>query len=166
MAESKGEELIRKAMSLIKKEDIVHRGFMKPIEIALKTLKTDPDNSELTASSLPAGLKIIEKKAIEFNNYQTVDVQEIDLSKPLAELELSSQNNMLSLMKQKEGIELVICICMYSEDKKMLKRTLAGVEENIANLVALEHLDPDKIGVFLMMDGIEKVDSSVVSYFE
>lgn len=54
---------------------------------------------------------------------------------------------------------------MYSEDKRMLKRTLAGVEENIANLVALEGLDPDQIGVFLMMDGIEKVDESVESYF-
>lgn len=94
-----------------------------------------------------------------------MDVQEIDLTNSMTELELSSQNNMLSLMKQKEGIELAICICMYSEDKKMLKRTLAGVEENIANLVALEHLNPDKIGVFLMMDGIEKVDSSIVDYF-
>ena len=74
-------------------------------------------------------------------------------------------------MKQKEGIELAICICMYSEDKKMLKNTLAGVSENIANLVALEkiggrELDPDKIGVFIMMDGIEKVDPTVIDYFE
>jgi hypothetical protein len=36
----------------------------------------------------------------------------------------------------KNAIKLAICICMYSEDKKMLKSTLAGVSENIANLVA------------------------------
>ena len=54
---------------------------------------------------------------------------------------------------------------MYSEDKKMLKSTLAGVAENVANLVAYEGLDPDDIGVFVMMDGIEKVDSSIISYF-
>lgn len=54
---------------------------------------------------------------------------------------------------------------MYSEDKKMLKSTLAGVSENIANIVALEGVNPDKIGVFVMMDGIEKVDKSVVDYF-
>lgn len=72
---------------------------------------------------------------------------------------------MLSLMKTREGIELAICICMYSEEKKMLKSTLAGVAENIANLVALEGLDPDKIGVFVIMDGIEKVDKSIVDYF-
>lgn len=54
---------------------------------------------------------------------------------------------------------------MYSEDKKMLKSTLAGVSENIANLVAVEGIDPDKIGVFVMMDGIQKVDKSIVDYF-
>ena len=73
---------------------------------------------------------------------------------------------MLSLMKKAEGIELAICICMYSEDKKMLKSTIAGVMENIANLVAFEGIDPDKIGVFIMMDGIEKVDLSIIDYFE
>ena len=73
---------------------------------------------------------------------------------------------MLSLMKKTEGIELAICICMYSEDKKMLKSTIAGVSENIANLVAFEGLNPDKIGVFIMMDGIEKVDLSILEYFE
>jgi hypothetical protein len=43
---------------------------------------------------------------------------------------------------------------MYSEDKKMLKSTLAGVAENISNLVAKNGIDPDKIGVFVIMDGI------------
>jgi len=72
---------------------------------------------------------------------------------------------MLSLMKQKEGLELAICICMYSEDKKMLKSTLAGVAENIMNLVGFEKMDPDKIGVFVMMDGILKVDQTTIDYF-
>jgi hypothetical protein len=48
----------------------------------------------------------------------------------------------------------------------MLKSTLAGIAENIANLVAYEGMDPDDIGVFVMMDGIEKVDDSIVGYFE
>jgi len=55
---------------------------------------------------------------------------------------------------------------MYSEDKKMLKSTLSGVADNIANLVAYENMNPDQIGVFVMMDGIEKVDPSVIDYFE
>lgn len=48
----------------------------------------------------------------------------------------------------------------------MLKSTLAGVAENIANFVAMEGMDPDKIGVFVLMDGIQKVDASIVDYFE
>jgi hypothetical protein len=30
-------------------------------------------------------------------------------------------------MKKAEGIELAICVCMYSENKKMLKSTIAGI---------------------------------------
>lgn len=30
----------------------------------------------------------------------------------------------------------------------------------------MEGMDPDKIGVFVLMDGIQKVDSSIVDYFE
>jgi hypothetical protein len=93
------------------------------------------------------------------------DVQEILEGQSFDTLQTLNQDNMLSLMKTREGIELAICICMYSEQKKMLKSTLAGVAENIANLVALEGLDPDKIGVFVIMDGIEKVDKSIVDYF-
>ena len=48
----------------------------------------------------------------------------------------------------------------------MLKSTLAGIADNIANMVAYEGIDPDDIGVFVMMDGIEKVDDSIISYFE
>jgi hypothetical protein len=40
----------------------------------------------------------------------------------------------------------------------MLKNTLAGISENIANIVAYEGVDPDDIGVVVMMDGIESVD--------
>jgi hypothetical protein len=77
----------------------------------------------------------------------------------------NNQDNILSLMKSKEGIELAICVCMYSESKKMLKSTLSGISENISNLILHEGLDPDKIGVFIIMDGIEKVDTSVIDYF-
>ena len=38
------------------------------------------------------------------------------------------QDNLLSMMKTKEGIEVAICVCMYSENKRMLKSTLAGVK--------------------------------------
>jgi len=48
----------------------------------------------------------------------------------------------------------------------MLKSTLAGVGENIINMVKNGIIsDCDKIGVFVLMDGIEKVHESVVDYF-
>lgn len=48
----------------------------------------------------------------------------------------------------------------------MLKSTLAGVSENIAALALQEGISPDKVGVFVVMDGIEKVDESVIDYFQ
>jgi hypothetical protein len=50
---------------------------------------------------------------------------------------------------------------MYSEDKKMLKNTLAGVAENI-DLFVKGGISTDKIAVICVMDGIEKVDPSIV----
>lgn len=38
--ESKAEKLMNSAMKNIKEEDILHRGFLKPIEVVLKTHKT------------------------------------------------------------------------------------------------------------------------------
>lgn len=54
---------------------------------------------------------------------------------------------------------------MYSQDKRSLKTTLAGIGQNIDRLVA-GGMDPDKIAVFCIMDGIEFVDSTVVEYFQ
>ena len=138
------------------KEDITHKGFLKPLEIALKTYKTEMHEKEnpLQRDSLPAGLKIAIKQSLESEKRNLKDVLEIYDAETYRNIRLSSMDNMLAFMKQTEGIELAICICMYSEDKKMLKNTLAGVADNIANLVAFEKIDPDKIGVFVMMDGI------------
>ena len=61
---------------------------------------------------------------------------------------------MISVLKGLKSLKLAICVCMYSEDRKMLKSTLAGISGNIANLVAKEDMNPDDIGVFIMMDGI------------
>lgn len=166
MAEAQANEIIQKVMSMIKPEDIAHRGFLKPIEIALKTYKTDPESAVHTATSLPKGLKLVVRESANSPKYELHDIGAIEQDTPFDEVRKESMDNLLSLMKRREGIELAICICMYSEDRKMLKNTLAGVEENIQNLVALEGLDPDQIGVFVIMDGIEKVHDSVVEYFE
>ena len=66
---------------------------------------------------------------------------------------------MISLLKREEteegkpGLKLAICICMYSEDKAMLKKTLAGVQENIAAFEK-KGVSSHEIAVFVIMDGI------------
>ena len=122
--------MVEKACSRIKKEDIVHRGFLKPIEIALKTYKSEVlegEETKLKPGSLPAGLKIAVKPTLDSDVHFLTDVEEIKNNPPYNVIKENNQDNMLALMKCKEGIELAICICMYSEDKKMLKNTLAGV---------------------------------------
>lgn len=128
------QQLVQTALSKVKREDIAHRGFLKPIEIALKTSTTERDSEKpLKPGSLPAGLKITFKD--EQNRRNLRNIEEVD-SQNWEDLKMNNQNNMLSLIKQREGIELAICVCMYSEDKKMLKSTLAGIAENISNIVA------------------------------
>jgi hypothetical protein len=46
----------------------------------------------------------------------------------------------------------------------MLRKTLAGVSNNIANFVR-NGISSDDIVVAVIMDGIEKVDPSVVDFF-
>lgn len=46
----------------------------------------------------------------------------------------------------------------------MLRKTLAGVSNNIATFVA-NGISSDDIVVVVVMDGIEKVDPSVVGFF-
>ena len=122
-------------------------------------------DSNIKPGSLPCGLKVA-VKAPDSDKRTLRPIETIQPNHSYLTLTENSQDNLLSLMKRPEGIEIAICVCMYSEDKKMLKSTLAGIAENIANIVAYENVDPDKIGVFIMMDGIEKVDRSVVEYFE
>ena len=154
------EQLSKIAFSKIKDEDLMHRGFLKPIEIALKTYKTQLNavNNKLKSNSLPSGLKIVVKESINLSKYELTDVLEIQAADSFEVMKANNQNNLLSLMKDKAGIQLAICVCMYSEDKKMLKSTLAGIQENIANIVSkqsrLHGITSDKIGVFVLMDGI------------
>ena len=60
MTERVAQEIIDKAMKMVKDEDVVHKGFLKPIEIALKTAKTEimEDDNRMKEGSLADGLKI------------------------------------------------------------------------------------------------------------
>lgn len=48
------------------------------------------------------------------------------------DIKLAGCDNLISLLKPasksiKSGLKVAICVCMYSEDKSMLKRTLSGI---------------------------------------
>jgi hypothetical protein len=51
-------------------------------------------------------------------------------------------------------MKVAICVCMYSEDKFMLKRTLSGISQNILNFHK-NGISSHEIGIFVIMDGIE-----------
>lgn len=53
---------------------------------------------------------------------------------------------------------------MYNEDKSMLKRTLSGITKNIKTFFE-NGVHYNDIGVFVIMDGIEKVDFGVEQFF-
>ena len=42
--ESEADRLVHVAFNMISIDDIVHRGFLKPFEIALKTYETEKDD--------------------------------------------------------------------------------------------------------------------------
>ena len=67
-------------------------------------------------------------------------------------------------MKTHGNIEMAICVCMYKEDRTMLNNTLQGIGENIINLYK-QGVDPDKIVVIILQDGIEKMDKSILEMF-
>ena len=53
---------------------------------------------------------------------------------------------------------------MYSENKSMLRKTLTGVAHNIDTFTK-NGISSDKIAVCVVMDGIEKVDSTTCDFF-
>lgn len=125
----------------------------------------------MDSDSLAFGLKQAVKKDISLNQYVLQDFNSFeDLSPSYRNIQYVRQNNydnLISLLKPRQSsghIQICICICMYSEDKGMLRKTLAGVSNNIATFVQ-NGLSPDEIIVAVIMDGIQKVDPSVVDLF-
>lgn len=61
-------EMIRHFMSQVKTEDLLNVAFMKPVEVTLRTNKTD---KAVPVESLPAGLMLVVKEnGINDNKYK------------------------------------------------------------------------------------------------
>lgn len=103
------------------------------MEFALRTNKTDPT---VPPNVLPQGMMVaVKEHSIEDNKYSLTRLEAVDPNLTLHELRKKQQDNYVSLLKRPEGVELAICVCMYSEDKPMLKRTLRGIADNIHELI-------------------------------
>ena len=183
-------EMIGHFMSEVRQEDFLNIGFMKPIEVSLRTHRTDKN---VSAESLPQGLLMaVKDQGINDNKFKLKPIEPISHEvNTLQQLRDQNLDNYISLLKKPKGeepvemapvqresmvedevkepphhgLELGICISMCKEEKKLLKRTLVGVTENIDEMIR-SGMCPDDIFVVVMMDGITNVDKSLFEYFE
>jgi hypothetical protein len=163
-------ELSDTVLGKINEGDLVHKVFLKPIELLLRTNKVD---KTVNSRDLPQGLmQALKINSISDNTYEPVAIPALDPASSFQQTCEDNADNLISFLKYRpdseersRGLELAICVCMYSEGKTMLKDSIRGIEDNIAKMV-LSGVSPDSIAVLVIMDGIEKVDESVVSYFE
>lgn len=93
-----GKKLANIALAKLRKEDIIHRGFLRPLEIALKTrssetnytlssriapehqqfMPEDESQSHVAPNSLPCGLRIAVKQSICDNRFILKDVTAVE----------------------------------------------------------------------------------------
>lgn len=92
--------MIEHFMAQVKIEDLINVGFMKPIELALRTHKND---SSIPQDSLPKGLMIACKNSINDNKYSLTSIQPIqEEHKSLEDLKAKHMDNYISLLKKPE----------------------------------------------------------------
>lgn len=117
-------------------------------------------------------MQALKINGISDNAYEPLAIPALNPNDTLEKTQEDNADNLISFLKNQpereeggKGLELAICVCMYSENKTMLKDSIKGIEDNVAKLI-VGGVNPDSIAVFVIMDGIEKVDASVVDYFE
>lgn len=110
----------------------MHQVFLKPIELALKS---QGQVGDVIIGELPCGIRqAVKANSIMDNCYELQDFKEIEPADTLKNLEDNSKDNLISYLKGRpsedlngKGIELAICVCMYSENKQMLKDSIKGI---------------------------------------
>ena len=160
---------VKQVIEANREADLFHKAFLKPIEIQLKTWKTEKDPSN--KGSLPYGILQIIKSDIGKNKFESDTIKSFGSldekqKKDYKFLCENNYDNLLSLIKEDDrpSLRVAICVCMYSQDKTQLKKTFNGIANNIATFVK-NGIPSDEIGVFFIMDGIDVVNESVVEFF-
>ncbi|KRW99162.1 hypothetical protein PPERSA_07405 [Pseudocohnilembus persalinus] len=62
-------------------------------------------------------------------------------------------------------IKMLICVTMYAEDRKMLEKTLKGIQKNVRNFNLQYNISPEQIVVVVLQDGIMKMQEEMVDFF-
>ncbi len=90
--------MIEHFMGQVKTEDLLNIGFMRPIEVALRTHKHD---KQVPADSLPKGLMIACKNSINDNKYSLSPIHPIgEEQRFLEDLRSKHMDNYISLLKK------------------------------------------------------------------
>ncbi len=108
------------------------------------------------------------KTDISKNKFEAIDIpifSHEEAPQSYGEMQAKNVDNIFTMVKSLNNFKVGICVCMYSEDKSALESTLVGIGENIDRFVR-NGVSSDQIGVFVIIDGIEKAHQSVVEYFE
>lgn len=188
ISDTQKSEMIRHFMSQVKMEDLLNVAFMKPFEVALRTNRND---KAVPPDALPEGLMLVLKdNGINDNKHRLQPFQTVPPEvTTLDHLRREHLDNYISLLKKPKppqpplvdevrmsqadqqqseaphvGCEFGICVSMAGEDRRVLKKTLAGVAQNVDEMIR-SGVSPDDIFVVVMVDGVQKVDKSLYEYF-
>lgn len=117
--------MIEHFLAQVKTEDLLNIGFMKPVELALRTHKHE---ASIPQDSLPKGLMIARKQSINDNKYSLTSIEPIqEEHKSLEELKEKHLDNYISLLKKTEEKDEVEAerMSIYRQTERMSRSSRA-----------------------------------------
>jgi hypothetical protein len=115
MASSELRELVA---SKISEGDVVHNVFLKPMELVLRTHNVAP---EVDSRGMPQGvMHALKPNGIHENPFEALDIPTLHPGHSLESTRADNADNLISFLKHhntsetSKGLELALCVCMYS----------------------------------------------------
>lgn len=153
MSENESGMLIREIERSCEEANYFPKLFLLPMEVAL-----GPDNTGLVRVVRPDGAP---------DKFTTEPILPAE-REPAVDEETMQKQSILSFFASREeeppAVKLAICVCAYSEDSTMLRRTLNGITDSYAEFEKAG-ISPHEIAVVFVFDGIAKLHESVQTLF-
>ncbi len=112
------QELRNLVVSKITEGDVVHKVFLKPMELVLRTHNVD---ATVDSRGLPQGvMHALKPNGIQENPYEPLAIPVLHPEHSLERTRIDNADNLISFLKHhytsegSRGLELAICVCMYS----------------------------------------------------